>query len=325
MDGAGVIRAGEMSVEVPFHGRTTMMKMMQAGFIAFTRFSAGAICLLWAGGIAIPRAAAEAAPTVVMTDHGLVAMGGGAGGLAAITKPSQDVTLSCSRPGLIAKVLVKDGQAVKANQPVVQQDSREEDAMLAADKAKAFDVTSIRAQEAIRDQAKVDLARIEYARSQGGSNPFELDKAKIDVVVAEARVKIAEVELEQARLKYEQSRVLVEKMCLQSPLSGLVQKTFVQPGEAVELNTKVIRLVNLDPLWVEVLVPSAQARSLRKDAQAKVVFSDKQAATGKVILVDVVGDPASDTIIVRVEVANPELRQSGELVRVEFPGMTRGR
>ena len=298
---------------------------MQLGFDTLVRVSAGAICLLLVGSATISQAA-EPDVTIVTRAHGVAAMGGtdGGGGLAAITKPCQDVTLSCSRPGLIAKVLVKDGQVVKADQPVVQQDSREEEAMLAADKSKADDITSIRAQEAIRDQSKVDLARVQYAKDHGGSTPFELDKAKIDVVVAEARVKIAEVEQEQARLKYEQTRVVVEKMCLKSPINGLVQKALVQPGEAVELNTKVIRLVNLDPLWVEVQVPAPQARGLKKDSPAKVVFSDKQMTSGKVILIDVVGDPASETIMVRVEVANPELRQSGELVRVEFPTLTRG-
>lgn len=296
------------------------------GLSTFLPLSAGVICLCLVGSVNLSQAEAQNGVTLITTEHGPAVVGGGdiTSGLPAITKPCQDVTLSCSRPGLIAKVMVKDGQVVKIDQPVVQQDSREEEAMLAADKSKADDTTSIRAQEAIRDQSKVDLARVQYAKDHGGSTPFELDKAKIDVVVAEARVKIAEVEQEQARLKYEQTRVVVEKMCLKSPINGLVQKAMVQPGEAVELNTKVIRLVNLDPLWVEVQVPALQARSLKKDAAAKVVFTDKQAAAGKVILVDVVGDPASETIMVRVEVANFEMRQSGELVKVEFPGLARG-
>ena len=47
---------------------------------------------------------------------------GFAKGTEAVTKPSKDVTLSFLGPGRIAKVLVKAGDVVSADDPLVKQD-----------------------------------------------------------------------------------------------------------------------------------------------------------------------------------------------------------
>lgn len=249
-----------------------------------------------------------------------VGAGGGPveGAYEAISKPSEDRTLSCPRPGLISQILAQEGQSVKVGEAVVQMDDREEKAKLAADKVKAEDDTRVRAQEKIRDQSKVDLKRIQWTFDKGGSTPFELDKAKIDLEVAEAQVKMAAKEQEQAQLNYEQTRVLVDKMRLVSPINGIVHKILAQAGESVELNTKVIQIVNLNPLWVEAQVPQSVVHTLKKDAAVDVVYPNRQHAKGKVVFIAPVGDAASETILVRVEVPNPELRHAGEQVRINF-------
>ena len=59
--------------------------------------------------------------------------------IAAITRPSEDVTLSFVMPGRIAKVLVKEGDEVKAGQLLVQQDDAAELVQLEQLKAEAED------------------------------------------------------------------------------------------------------------------------------------------------------------------------------------------
>lgn len=244
------------------------------------------------------------------------------GDFEAISKPSEDRTLSCPRPGLIAKVLVKEGDTVKAGDSVVQQDDREEQAKLAADKSKAEDSTRVEAQKKIRDQSQVDYKRYQEAHKRGGATNLELDKARIDVEVADAQVKMAEKEQEQARLNYEQTRVLVEKMRLISPINGIVQSTMVNAGESVELNTKVIRIVNLNPLWVEANIPQTTARNLKLGDPSDVRYPGDVKGSGKVVFIAPVGDSASETILVRVEIANPELRHAGEQVKIRFANTT---
>ena len=241
--------------------------------------------------------------------------------IPAITKASDDVTLSYARNGRVAKVLVKVGDAVTANQPLVELDAREEAAQLAIDEAKAADVTRIAAQQAILKQKEVDRDKAIWAFEHGAKSELERDAAVIDVVVADAQLKIAQVEHDQDKLKAAQTKVAVDKMTLSSPVNGTVEQTLVKDGEGVETNTKVIRVVNVDPLEIEVNVPFAQARNLEKGGPISVNYSDHTTSMGKIKAVGAVADGASNTLLVTVTVPNAAKRPAGERVQVDFaPG-----
>jgi len=82
----------------------------------------------------------------------------------------------------------------------------------------------------------------------------------------------------------------------------------------------VMRIISIDPMWIDVNVPTRQARNqLRKGQSAQVQFKGvTQIKTGKIIKVASDADPASDTVRVRVELPNPEKRGTGETVTVTF-------
>ena len=236
-------------------------------------------------------------------------------GIPAITKPSQDVTLSFSRPGLVIDVPVKEGEVVKKGQLIARQDDREELAALESDKYKALDTTKISAQQAILDQKKVDFDKI---KATGVSTRFEVDNAKLEVTIAEANLKMAVFEHEQDGRKYEQSKAAVDRLRLNSPVDGVVETLMVKSGEGVDQQTKVMRIVNIDPLWVEAPVKLVQAKQLKLEQAAAVTFSDQTTRTGRIIHIASVADAASDTLLVRVEVKNPVKTPAGERVTVEF-------
>ena len=242
-----------------------------------------------------------------------------AGSFTAITKPSDDVTLTFSRPGRIAKVHVKEGDAVKVEQPLVDQDRREEEVAMAMAKAEADDKTELEAQVAILEQKKIDLTRVEWAFKQGAKSQFELDEARIQVVIETARLKIAEFKKEQNRLKYEQAKVVVDKTTLRSPVTGIVKEILLKTGESVEQQSKVIRVVNLNPLWIDVPAKFAEGRLLQKGDKVLVRFQGQaQPEEALVIFVDPGADAASDTLKITVELPNPTNRRAGDQVQVEF-------
>src|SRR4051812_47024253 len=72
--------------------------------------------------------------------------------IQGITKPSQDVTISFTRPGRVAELLVKEGDTVKSNQLVAKQDATEEQAAYDLAEAQAKDTTRTLAQVKVRDQ-----------------------------------------------------------------------------------------------------------------------------------------------------------------------------
>jgi RND family efflux transporter MFP subunit len=241
-------------------------------------------------------------------------------GFQAITKPSKDVTISFVHPGRILKVLAAKGDEVKEGQLLAQQDSEEEEATKESDRLAAESVVQIEAEKAIRDQKLVDLKKYEQYGSE-----FEKENARLEVKIEEAKIKVAELQHAQAQAKYKQSSVLVEKYKVVAPISGIVADEFLKAGESAEGgNTKLVRIVQLDPLWVEVPVPMIVARKLSKGDAASVTFTDGKDRSGKVAVISPTGDGPSETILVRLEVPNPQKISSGENVFVNFPAPSGG-
>jgi RND family efflux transporter MFP subunit len=236
-------------------------------------------------------------------------------GFQAITKPSKDVTVSFVHPGRILQVLAAKGDEVKEGQLLAQQDDSEEQAAKESDRLAAESVVQIEAEKAIRDQKLVDQKKYEQYGSE-----FEKENAILEVKIEEAKIKVAELQHDQAIAKYKQSSVLVEKYKVMAPISGLIADEFLKAGESAEGgNTKLVRIVQLDPLWVEVPVPMTVARKLNKGDAANVTFTDGKDRPGKVAVISPTGDAPSETILVRLEVANPQKISSGENVFVSFP------
>jgi RND family efflux transporter MFP subunit len=214
-----------------------------------------------------------------------VASAQGASGIRAITRPSADITLSFVQPGRIARVYFKEGDLVKAGQVLVHQDDAAEQLLLAQLKAQADDTTQIKASEASLAQKKVDLEKLEIAASRDAATQLEVQHAKLDVTIAELSLELAQFEHAQAGRKYEEQRIRVEQMQLASPVDGRIEKIELEVGESVNALDDVIRVVQVDPLWIDVPVPLAEAVELQRGASARVAYAGtgQSFAEGRVI------------------------------------------
>lgn len=249
-------------------------------------------------------------------------------GIEAITRPSADRTLSFTREGEIVQVMVKEGDVVKVGQLLASQCTKVEKAMEARLKAQAEDKIRIDAQKAQLKQKKLDLQKYETAYKVGGATLLEVEHARLEVVIAELSVQLANFEQQQAVSKHTEMKLQIERMSLRSPIDGLVEKIYRREGEAVDRLKEVIRVVRIDPLWVDVPVPLDLAARLARGGAAKVKFTDFQgkdkkpqtmAIDGKIDRIAAVADAASTTRMVRVEVPNRAGRPAGEHVKVTLP------
>jgi RND family efflux transporter MFP subunit len=235
------------------------------------------------------------------------------GGIQAITRPSGDRTLSFVRPGLIVEGLEK-GQPVKKDQIVARQDEREERALLEAAQAEAESTTEIDAEKKVLEADRADLEK-----KRGAASGQEIREAELKVQVDLARIDLAIFKRKQAEFKFRSSTAGIEKLKLISPIDGVVQEVFLRQGEATNgQDQKVMRVIQVDPLWIETPVPIKEARKLAPGSPVNVLFTDGKVRPGKVALKDPMADAASSTLNVRVEVPNPEKLEPGENVRVTF-------
>jgi RND family efflux transporter MFP subunit len=243
----------------------------------------------------------------------------------AITNPSSDITLSYVQPGRIAKVHFTEGAWVKVGQVLVQQDDAVEQIQLAQLKAASDDTTQIQASDASLAQKRVDLQKLEKAAAQNAATELEVEHSKLSVKMAELSLKLAMFEHEQAQRKYDEVKMQVEKMRLASPIDGRIEKIHIEAGESINALTDVVRVVQIDPLWIDVPVPLIQAMDLSAGKMAKVLFPNPNRASveGSIVYIAAVADAASGTLLVRIEVSNKSNRPAGEHVEIIFPASRR--
>jgi len=257
---------------------------------------------------------------LVMGPLSITAWAGAAEAIRAITSPSQDLTLSLTRPGRLAKVLVRQGQKVRAGEVLVQLEDSVERRQAALLKAKANDTSAIRATELKLRRAKKMLANVRAAYVSKAAPQRELEDAQLQADMAEIDTLVAKLAREQDIGRYEQAKLELDRMRLVSPADGEVEKLIAKAGESVDALDPLLRLVNVNPLWIDTPVPLAIGRHILAGQKAMIQLPGlKTPVEGKVIHVSRIADAASETLEIRVELPNPTGRCAGEHVTVTFP------
>ncbi len=242
----------------------------------------------------------------------------------AITRPSADLALGFTRGGRVAEVLVKEDDRVEPGRLLARLDDEAERLQLAQARAAAEDDTRVLAAEAQLKQKRADLKRIQWAHEQGAAPLWDVEHARLDVEIGEMTLAVTRFEHEQEKRRYEELKAVVDRMRLVSPAAGRVEQVSIEAGETAEPMKPVLRVVRIDPLWIEAPVPLAVATRLKAGDTVRVTFQEPESrgtttAEGTVTRVSAVADAASDTLTVRVEVPNPAARPAGETVRVSVP------
>ena len=186
--------------------------------------------------------------------------------------------------------------------------------------ADSQNTTPIQAAEASLAQKKVYLKKLEKAASLNAATDLEVEHAKLDVTIAELSLQVAVFEHEQAQRKYDEAKLQIDNMSLKSPIDGSIEKIELEPGESVNALEDVVRIVQINPLWIDVPVPLAKAGDLRSGNTAEVIFpgSKETSVEGTIVFIGAVADAASNTLRVRIQVPNRSYRPAGEHVRVVF-------
>lgn len=245
------------------------------------------------------------------------------GGEKHITRPSLDATMGFSVPTRVTEVLVKVGQEVRQGQLMVRGEDAEEAVFVRLQKLRAE--TDLPVQKASK---AADLAKLEYeglldAKNRGAGSPLELGRAKLTWEGAVIDLETAKITQQQEVLQVDRFQARLDKLQLKAPFSGRVDSVSADVGQSVSENDKVVRIVNIDPLRIDVPTPTSRTLELGlKVGDPAWVLMDlpgeARVHVGKVMGLSAVADSASATRNVRVEVPNPEGVIAGLNVWVRF-------
>jgi len=211
------------------------------------------------------------------------------GTLAAI----QGVTVSADLPGTVSKINFESGRAVKAGDVLVELDTREERAQLAA-------------AEADRDLAHVNYERYLGLANAGVISRMDYDRASSDQKSTDA--KVGEI------------RATIERKTIRAPFSGILGIRQANLGQYLAAGQAIVPLQSLDPIYVNFGVPQQQVGEAGVGRQLRVTSDELPGVEfkGRVTAVDSVVSEETRNVQVQATLSNPGGRlRPGVFVQVE--------
>lgn len=241
--------------------------------------------------------------------------------LGCLIEPGRVAELGSQVVGVVESMKVERGSMVKAGQALI---------VLRADVERAnADVAHARAQvdaDVLAAQASLNMAQAKKQRAdslvaQGFVSEQAVEQARGELEVA--RQKLNQVQSQQRIWLKEQqvANAQLAQRTLRSPYDGVIAERYVNAGERVE-DRPLLRVAVIDPLRVELLVPSAQYGNLAIGDRVSVQpeLPGAEAVTATVSHVDRVLDAASNSFRVRLNLPNPDFRlPAGLRCKVNLP------
>lgn len=237
-------------------------------------------------------------------------------GLDGITRPVTDIELSFVQPGKVKAVNVEKGDQVQAGDLLVVLEDDIEIIQKRILTARSENRVPMELAEVELSQRLKNLENLQKAQAKGATSNWEVDQAKLAVDTARLTLKTREFERMQDQLKLASLLELLRRLTLASPSGGIIEEVMVQPGETVQAMVPVARLVEIDPLMIDLPVPLDLARELRIGQVGNVSFLDGTRLDGEITTISSVADAAAATLSVTLKVVNANRRPAGERVSV---------
>jgi membrane fusion protein (multidrug efflux system) len=211
-------------------------------------------------------------------------------GTAAAT---QGVVVSADLPGIVARINFESGKPVHAGDVLVELDTKQERAQLAA-------------AEAQRDLARINFERTQELVKQGVTARTEYDNTSAQQKATEAQV--GEI------------RATIERKTIRAPFSGILGIRQINLGQYLAAGQAIVPLQSLNPIYVNFGVPQQTSAQLLAGRTLRVTSDDLPGAgfTGHVTSVDSVISEATRNIQVQATFPNPQGKlRPGMFVQVQ--------
>lgn len=225
-----------------------------------------------------------------------------------LVDPSLVIQVGSAEAGIIKNIVVKRGDTVKKDQVIATLESGAEEAALEYARARAQDNAPV---EIAESRAKLLLAEANRARELGDKNLMaEAAVAKVvsDYEQSLLSVRQAKIEKNLAQLDLKRVEAQLKRRVILSPVDGLLITRMIGPGEYVFAQAPVAQIAKIDPLHVEVFLPTDLYGQVAKGDFATIMPSQPVGGEyrAKVIVIDRIFDAASDTFGIRLELDNKD-------------------
>ena len=191
----------------------------------------------------------------------------------------QGVTVSADLPGTVDRIAFDSGKPVREGDVLVELDTRQERAQLAA------------------IEAQRDLASLNYQRMKGLLSDRVISQAEFDRAVAEQKQTDAQVG---------EIRATIERKTIRAPFSGVLGIRQVNLGQYLAAGDPIVPVQSLDPIYVNFGVPQQDAGRIRVGHAVRITARDLPEVDfgGRVTAVDSTVDQSTRNVQVQATLAN---------------------
>jgi membrane fusion protein (multidrug efflux system) len=199
------------------------------------------------------------------------------GSVAAV----QGVMVSADLSGTVDRVAFDSGRAVRQGEVLVELDTRQERAQLAA-------------ADAQRDLARTNFDRMEGLLRDSVISRAEYDRATADDKQTEARV--GEI------------RAAIQRKRITAPFSGILGIRQVNVGQYLSSGDPIVQLQSLNPIYVNFGVPQQAMPQMRRGLEVRIKTEDNSGLDfqGHITAIDSIVNTETRNIQVQATLANPE-------------------
>jgi membrane fusion protein (multidrug efflux system) len=199
------------------------------------------------------------------------------GSVAAV----QGVIVSADLAGTVERITFDSGRAVRQGDVLVQLDTRQERAQLAA------------------MEAQRDLARVNFDRMQGLLKDNVISRAEYDSATADTK---------QTEARVGEIRAAIERKTIRAPFSGILGIRQVNLGQYLSSGDPIVQLQSLNPIYVNFGVPQHVTTQVRVGREVRITSDDLAGAefTGRITALDSIVKEDTRNIQVQATLVNPD-------------------
>jgi membrane fusion protein (multidrug efflux system) len=197
------------------------------------------------------------------------------------TAAVQGVTVSADLPGLVSRIAFESGRAVREGDVLVELDTRQEQAQLAA-------------AEALRELARLNFERMKALVVDGAISRADFDQAAAEQKATDARV--GEI------------KASISRKTIRAPFSGILGIRQVNLGQYLSGGDAVVPLQALHPIYVNFGVPQQDTARVKVGGTVRITADELSGTTfaGRVTAVDSVVNQSTRNVQVQATVPNPD-------------------
>ena len=209
----------------------------------------------------------------------------------------EDLIIAAEISGVVEKIYFEEGDHVKAEDLLIDIDSKTIKSLLNRDRSTVNLLQS-------------KLSRYKQLLQDGLVSQQEYDDLSNNLTSAEAALQTTKIQMSDSKPK--------------APVKGIVDRLYVDRGEFIERGEPLLRLVQVDKLKALANVPEKDVPFLRKGQNvelvpAEIITDDAQTIQGTIEYIAYAADEATRTYRTRIVLSNQDLKlRPGMIVRASF-------